>query len=193
VITEFPVLGRPSGIAAGPDVALWFTERDGNRIGRITSDTGEPSSSGNASAWPTSASGTDGSAGQTQSAAATGFGASSSGGTAASCTARIPAIQLNLRKRFLSTRVVCDRAATVAETATLTVSARRKKGQGGGKAGDAGRRQRRPGRRTGRHGHAEPHAQRRRRAASGHQTASTLRRSALDDGGHVGGDQLFQP
>jgi hypothetical protein len=72
---------------------LWFTEPDGNRIGRITTDTGASISPGNASAGPTSASGTGGSAGQTQSAAATGLGASSSGGTAASCTLRIPAIQ----------------------------------------------------------------------------------------------------
>ena len=128
VITEFPVLGRPAGIAAGPDGALWFTEPDGNRIGRITTDTGASISSGSASAGPTSASGTGDSAGQTQSAVATGVGASSSGGTAASCTVRIPTIQSNLRKRVLSTRVRCDRAAMVAETATLTLSARRKKG-----------------------------------------------------------------
>ncbi len=39
VISEFPLPrdGRnPTGIAAGPDGALWFTETDGNRIGRIT-------------------------------------------------------------------------------------------------------------------------------------------------------------
>jgi hypothetical protein len=39
VITEFPVLtpsGGPGGIAAGPDGNLWFTERNANQIGRIT-------------------------------------------------------------------------------------------------------------------------------------------------------------
>ena len=39
VISEFPLPrdGRnPTGIATGPDGALWFTETDGNRIGRIT-------------------------------------------------------------------------------------------------------------------------------------------------------------
>ena len=39
VFTEFPVPtadSRPSGIAAGPDGNLWFTECDGNQIGRIT-------------------------------------------------------------------------------------------------------------------------------------------------------------
>ncbi len=38
-ITEFPLpaTGRlPVGICAGPDGALWFTEQNGNRIGRIT-------------------------------------------------------------------------------------------------------------------------------------------------------------
>jgi virginiamycin B lyase len=38
-ISEYaiPTLGSsPQGIAAGPDGALWFTERNGNRIGRIT-------------------------------------------------------------------------------------------------------------------------------------------------------------
>src|SRR5262249_9229459 len=38
-ITEFPVLtldSQPSGITAGPDGNLWFTEAAGNRIGRIT-------------------------------------------------------------------------------------------------------------------------------------------------------------
>lgn len=39
-ITEFPVptpVGRPQGIASGPDGAVWFTEEPGNKIGRITS------------------------------------------------------------------------------------------------------------------------------------------------------------
>ncbi|MFY9550232.1 MAG: hypothetical protein WAU32_03710, partial [Thermoanaerobaculia bacterium] len=39
VITEFPVptaSSSPSGIAAGPDGNLWFTEKAGNKIGRIT-------------------------------------------------------------------------------------------------------------------------------------------------------------
>jgi virginiamycin B lyase len=43
VITEFalPTAGSdPFDIAAGPDGALWFTQQDGNRIGRIT--TGAP-------------------------------------------------------------------------------------------------------------------------------------------------------
>ncbi len=38
-ITEFPIptaSSFPQGIAAGPDGALWFTELNGNRIGRIT-------------------------------------------------------------------------------------------------------------------------------------------------------------
>jgi len=36
-VTEFPVPGgEPSVITAGPDGNLWFTERDGNQIGRIT-------------------------------------------------------------------------------------------------------------------------------------------------------------
>ena len=38
-ITEFPVPdpdSRPTGITAGPDGALWFTEADANQIGRIT-------------------------------------------------------------------------------------------------------------------------------------------------------------
>jgi streptogramin lyase len=38
-ITEFPgptAGSGPIGIAAGPDGALWFTETDGNKIGRIT-------------------------------------------------------------------------------------------------------------------------------------------------------------
>lgn len=38
-IDEFPLpnaSSSPSGITAGPDGALWFTEEDGNRIGRIT-------------------------------------------------------------------------------------------------------------------------------------------------------------
>jgi hypothetical protein len=32
----YPIV--PDGIAAGPDGALWFTEEDGNKIGRITTD-----------------------------------------------------------------------------------------------------------------------------------------------------------
>ena len=39
VITEFTVPtvgGRPLGIVAGSDGALWFTETNGNKIGRIT-------------------------------------------------------------------------------------------------------------------------------------------------------------
>ena len=39
VITEFPVptaKSYPDHIAAGPDGALWFTERDAGKIGRIT-------------------------------------------------------------------------------------------------------------------------------------------------------------
>ncbi len=37
VINEFPtVSGWPMDIAAGPDGNLWFTERDANKIGRIT-------------------------------------------------------------------------------------------------------------------------------------------------------------
>jgi streptogramin lyase len=38
-ITEFPVptaISQPNGIAAGPDGNLWFTETNGNKIGRIT-------------------------------------------------------------------------------------------------------------------------------------------------------------
>src|SRR5216683_911350 len=38
-INEFTVptaSGGPRGIAAGPDGALWFTETNGNKIGRIT-------------------------------------------------------------------------------------------------------------------------------------------------------------
>jgi streptogramin lyase len=35
-IAEFPVSGQPYGIALGPDGNIWFTERLGNRIGRIT-------------------------------------------------------------------------------------------------------------------------------------------------------------
>jgi hypothetical protein len=38
-ITEFPIPtadSQPSGITAGPDGALWFTEAVGNKIGRIT-------------------------------------------------------------------------------------------------------------------------------------------------------------
>jgi streptogramin lyase len=39
-ITEFPIptaASDPFGITPGPDGALWFTEEDGNKIGRITS------------------------------------------------------------------------------------------------------------------------------------------------------------
>ena len=39
-ITEFPIptaKSVPDGITAGPDDNLWFTEHDGNKIGRITS------------------------------------------------------------------------------------------------------------------------------------------------------------
>ena len=45
-IDEFPITNpcpragggtcQPAGIVAGPDGALWFTEENGNRIGRIT-------------------------------------------------------------------------------------------------------------------------------------------------------------
>ena len=37
-VTEFPVPSRggPEFITAGPDGNLWFTERAGNKIGRIT-------------------------------------------------------------------------------------------------------------------------------------------------------------
>src|SRR5262245_9317584 len=41
-VTEFPLpiidtlSSRPEGITRGPDGNLWFTEADGNRIGRIT-------------------------------------------------------------------------------------------------------------------------------------------------------------
>ena len=38
-ITEFPLAGRasgPNGITVGPDGNLWFTEFDGDRIGRLT-------------------------------------------------------------------------------------------------------------------------------------------------------------
>jgi streptogramin lyase len=40
IITEFAIPthnSSPAGIAAGPDGSLWFTEADGNKIGRITS------------------------------------------------------------------------------------------------------------------------------------------------------------
>ena len=39
-ITEFALCSGtgPVGIAAGPDNAIWFTEYNGNRIGRITPD-----------------------------------------------------------------------------------------------------------------------------------------------------------
>jgi streptogramin lyase len=35
-ITEFPTCCDPKFITAGPDGNLWFTELDGNKIGRIT-------------------------------------------------------------------------------------------------------------------------------------------------------------
>ncbi len=35
-ITEFSPASLPRGITAGPDGNVWFTELDGNRIGRIT-------------------------------------------------------------------------------------------------------------------------------------------------------------
>src|SRR5579885_57996 len=38
-ITEFPLpasSGIPQAVTAGPDGNLWFTEMDGNKIGRIT-------------------------------------------------------------------------------------------------------------------------------------------------------------
>jgi virginiamycin B lyase len=34
-LREYPVNGGPVDITAGPDGELWFTERDGNQIGRI--------------------------------------------------------------------------------------------------------------------------------------------------------------
>lgn len=40
VITEFPLVtpaSHPKEITASPDGNLWFTESDGNQIGRITS------------------------------------------------------------------------------------------------------------------------------------------------------------
>jgi virginiamycin B lyase len=37
-VTTFPAPGGPWGITTGPDGALWFTEFDGNKIGRITTD-----------------------------------------------------------------------------------------------------------------------------------------------------------
>ena len=39
LVTEFPILtngGASVGITTGPDNALWFTEIQGNKIGRIT-------------------------------------------------------------------------------------------------------------------------------------------------------------
>jgi len=45
VITEFPVPtpgGGPIGITAGPDGALWFTEFDGQKIGRLQLLAGTP-------------------------------------------------------------------------------------------------------------------------------------------------------
>jgi hypothetical protein len=39
IITEYPIpttASGPNGIVAGPDGALWFTEHQGNKIGRIT-------------------------------------------------------------------------------------------------------------------------------------------------------------
>jgi streptogramin lyase len=38
-ITEYPIptsASLPFGVTAGPDGALWFTEAEGNKIGRIT-------------------------------------------------------------------------------------------------------------------------------------------------------------
>ena len=35
-IDEFPAAGSPSGLAAGPDGNLWFTQETGNTIGRMT-------------------------------------------------------------------------------------------------------------------------------------------------------------
>jgi virginiamycin B lyase len=38
-VTEFPVptaVSQPAGITLGPDGAIWFTEENGNKIGRIT-------------------------------------------------------------------------------------------------------------------------------------------------------------
>ena len=35
-LAEFPTGAKPSGITFGPDGALWLTELDGNRIGRLT-------------------------------------------------------------------------------------------------------------------------------------------------------------
>ena len=38
-VTEFPVptaVSQPAGITVGPDGALWFTEENGHKIGRIT-------------------------------------------------------------------------------------------------------------------------------------------------------------
>jgi len=43
-ITEFPVptsSSQPAGITAGPDGNLWFTERLGDKIGRITPKQGK--------------------------------------------------------------------------------------------------------------------------------------------------------
>jgi hypothetical protein len=57
-ISEFAVLTAisiPSGIAAGPDGALWFTESNANKIGRVTTDAGPPG--------PAGATGTTGTAG----------------------------------------------------------------------------------------------------------------------------------
>ena len=36
-VTEYPLpaAGLPEGITTGPDGALWFTESNGNRIGRL--------------------------------------------------------------------------------------------------------------------------------------------------------------
>ena len=46
-ITEFPLptgSGAPLAITAGPDGALWFTESEANKIGRITTATPPPPS-----------------------------------------------------------------------------------------------------------------------------------------------------
>lgn len=58
VVTEFTVptaASQPRGIAAGPDGALWFTENNTNKIGRITLDVGP--------AGPAGTAGTQGTAG----------------------------------------------------------------------------------------------------------------------------------
>jgi len=59
-LTEFPVptsLGQPWGIAVGSDGALWFTECNGNKIGRIPTDA-TPNSSAQITEFPTPSGGT---------------------------------------------------------------------------------------------------------------------------------------